>query len=68
EKGLVQISDVSQLESIVDEVVSAHPDEAQKFRDGQKKLMGFFVGQIMKKTKGQANPGVVNQLLNKRLG
>ncbi|RQD65351.1 MAG: Asp-tRNA(Asn)/Glu-tRNA(Gln) amidotransferase subunit GatB [Desulfonatronovibrio sp. MSAO_Bac4] len=68
EKGLVQISDSSELESIVDEVVSAHPDEAQRFRDGQKKLMGFFVGQIMKKTKGQANPGIVNQLLNKRLG
>lgn len=67
EQGLVQISDVSALEDMVDEVLNAHPDEVQRFRDGQNKLMGFFVGQVMKKTRGQANPGLVNQLLNKKL-
>lgn len=67
EKGLVQISDSSALESVVDEVLAAHPDEVQRYRDGQKKLLGFFVGQVMKKTRGQANPGLVNRILNDKL-
>jgi len=67
EKGLVQISDTSALEEMVDEVLAAHPDEVQRYKDGQKKLLGFFVGQVMKKTKGQANPGLVNKILNKKL-
>ncbi|MFO7727426.1 MAG: Asp-tRNA(Asn)/Glu-tRNA(Gln) amidotransferase subunit GatB [Desulfonatronovibrio sp.] len=68
EKGLVQISDSSALESVVDEVLSAHPEEVQRYKQGQKKLIGFFVGLIMKQTKGQANPGVVNKILQDKLG
>lgn len=68
EKGLVQISDSSALQAVVDEVLAAHPEEAQRYKQGQKKLIGFFVGLIMKKTKGQANPAVVNQILQDKLG
>ncbi|MFP4398157.1 MAG: Asp-tRNA(Asn)/Glu-tRNA(Gln) amidotransferase subunit GatB [Desulfonatronovibrio sp.] len=68
EKGLVQISDSSALEAMVDEVLKAHPEEVQRYRDGQKKLVGFFVGLIMKQTKGQANPGLVNKILQDKLG
>ncbi|MDY7002213.1 MAG: Asp-tRNA(Asn)/Glu-tRNA(Gln) amidotransferase GatCAB subunit B, partial [Thermodesulfobacteriota bacterium] len=67
EKGLVQISDAGALEAMVDEVLQENPDEVQAFKDGKKKLMGFFVGQVMKKTKGQANPKLVNQFLGKKL-
>ena len=68
EKGLVQISDSSALEGEVDAVLAAHPAEVEKFRGGNVKLMGFFVGQVMKRTKGQANPGLVNELLKEKLG
>ena len=67
EKGLVQISDARALEAVVDEVLGENPNEVQAFRDGKKKLMGFFVGQVMKKTKGQANPRLVNEFLGKKL-
>lgn len=68
EKGLVQVSDSSAIDPIVDKILSDHPDEVQRYRDGQKKLMGFFVGQVMKATKGKANPKVVNEILGKKLG
>jgi aspartyl-tRNA(Asn)/glutamyl-tRNA(Gln) amidotransferase subunit B len=68
DKGLAQISDSSALESAVDAVLAANPDEVAAYRGGKTKLMGFFVGQIMKATKGQANPGLVNELLRKKLG
>ncbi len=67
EKGLVQVSDTSALESAVDQVLADAPEEVQRFKDGQKKLMGFFVGQVMKATKGKANPKMVNEILNKKL-
>jgi len=67
DKGLVQISDSSALEAAVDEVIEAHPSEAERLRGGDKKLMGFFMGQIMKKTKGQANPKLVTELITKKL-
>lgn len=67
EKNLVQISDTSALEAAVDEAIDAHPEEAERLRSGDRKLMGFFMGQIMKKTKGQANPQVVTGLINKKL-
>ncbi|BBD07898.1 Asp-tRNA(Asn)/Glu-tRNA(Gln) amidotransferase subunit GatB [Desulfovibrio ferrophilus] len=67
DKGLVQISDTGALEIAVDEVIAENPSEAEAFRGGKKKLMGFFVGQIMRKTKGQANPKLANQLLNEKL-
>jgi len=68
EKGLVQVSDSSAIDPIVDKILSDHPDEVERYRGGQKKLMGFFVGQVMKATKGKANPKVVNEILGKKLG
>lgn len=68
EKGLVQISDSSEIEKAVDEVISKNPKEVERFKSGDEKLIGFFVGQIMKATKGKANPQMVNELLKKKLG
>ena len=67
EKGWVQIQDTSELEGIVDEVIAANPSEVEKYRAGKKKVLGFFVGQVMKATRGQANPQRVNELLRSRL-
>ena len=67
EKGLGQISDVGELESIVTRVVEANPGPAAEFRQGKEKALGFFVGQVMRETKGQANPQMVNELLRKQL-
>ncbi|MFW6297170.1 MAG: Asp-tRNA(Asn)/Glu-tRNA(Gln) amidotransferase subunit GatB [Desulfosalsimonas sp.] len=67
EKGLVQVSDESALEEIVGKVIENHPEEVKKYREGKNKLFGFFVGQVMKETKGKANPQVVNRLLKNRL-
>jgi aspartyl-tRNA(Asn)/glutamyl-tRNA(Gln) amidotransferase subunit B len=67
EKGLEQLSDTSAIESVVDEVIAEQPDAAEKVRGGQMNTIGFLVGQVMKKTRGQANPGVVNELLRKKL-
>ena len=67
EKGLRQISDTSEIESIVDEVINEQTEAADKVRAGQMNTIGFLVGQVMKKSKGQANPGVVNEFLKKKL-
>jgi aspartyl-tRNA(Asn)/glutamyl-tRNA(Gln) amidotransferase subunit B len=67
EKGLVQVKDEGAIESIIDEVLADNPKEVEEFRSGKEKLFGFFVGQVMKKTKGKANPKVVNDLLRTRL-
>jgi len=67
EKGLVQITDEGEIERIVEEVLNNHPREVERFKAGEQKLMGFFVGQVMKATKGKANPKIVNELLRKRL-
>ena len=67
EKGLVQISDTSALEAAVDEVIAANPAEVEAYRGGKTKLISFFVGQIMRATKGKANPALVNELLAKKL-
>jgi len=66
-KGLAQISDTSALAADIDEVLAANPKEVAEFKAGKTKLIGFFVGQIMRRTKGQANPAVVNQLLAEKL-
>ena len=66
--GLGQISDSSELERVVEEIVKANPSEAEAYRGGKKKLMSFFVGQVMRATKGKANPALVNGLLEKKLG
>ena len=67
-KGLVQISDTSAIEGFVDEVLAENPAEVERYRGGDRKLTGFFVGQVMKKSKGKANPALVNQLLVKKIG
>ena len=68
DKGLVQVSDASTLEPIVDAVLAAHPDSVDKIRAGNAKIIGFLVGQIMQKTQGKANPKLVNALLRKKIG
>jgi aspartyl-tRNA(Asn)/glutamyl-tRNA(Gln) amidotransferase subunit B len=66
-RGLAQVSDQDELERIVDQVLAAAPDEVAAFRGGRTKLMGFFVGQVMQATRGQANPQKVNAILKARL-
>ena len=66
-KGLSQISDPAEIEVMIDEVLVANPDELAKFRAGKTKLKGFFVGQVMKRTGGRADPKLTNQLLGKKL-
>jgi aspartyl-tRNA(Asn)/glutamyl-tRNA(Gln) amidotransferase subunit B len=68
EKGLVQVSDAGTLEAEVDAVLAANPDEVAAYKGGKKKLMGFFVGQVMKATRGKANPKLVNEILGRKLG
>lgn len=67
EKGLSQITDTSELKAIVMQVVEAHPGPAQDYRDGKKKAIGFLVGQVMRATRGKANPQLVNQILTQVL-
>jgi len=67
-KGLKQVTDSGAIEKIVDEVVAENPDNVAAYRGGKDKLFGFFVGQVMKKSGGKANPDMVNELLKKKLG
>jgi aspartyl-tRNA(Asn)/glutamyl-tRNA(Gln) amidotransferase subunit B len=67
-KSLGQVSDAGEIEEIVDRVIAASPAEVERYRGGNKKLLGFFVGQVMKELKGKGNPGVVNSLLKQKLG
>jgi aspartyl-tRNA(Asn)/glutamyl-tRNA(Gln) amidotransferase subunit B len=62
-KGLKQISDSGAIEAIVDAVIAANPKQVVQFRQGKEKLLGFFVGQVMKQTQGKANPSEVNKIL-----
>jgi aspartyl-tRNA(Asn)/glutamyl-tRNA(Gln) amidotransferase subunit B len=66
-KGLSQVSDRAALEKLVDEVLSKNTQQAQEYRSGKTKVFGFFVGAVMKASKGQANPDLVNQLLMEKL-
>ncbi len=66
-QGLRQITDSSAIEAVVDKVIGAHPGQVAEYKAGKDKLIGFFVGQVMKETKGQANPGQVNQILKDKL-
>lgn len=68
EKGLKQVTDTGAIEAIIDEVIASSPDNVAAYKGGKTALMGWFVGQVMKASKGKANPGVVNQLLAKKLG
>jgi len=67
EEGLSQMSDAGELEAMVREIIAASPEQAAQYREGKTKVLGFFVGQLMKKTKGQANPGLANELIVKAL-
>ena len=66
-RGLAQISDPAAIEGFVDRVIAAHPVQVEQFRAGKEKVFGFLVGQVMKSTRGQANPEQVNQALRRKL-
>lgn len=68
EKGLEQISDTETIEKIVDETLKQNPDQVSAYRNGNQKLFGFFVGQVMKASRGKANPKIVNDILRVKLG
>jgi len=67
EKGLSQISDEGELEKLVEDVITANPENVEKYKSGKDKLFGFFVGEAMKLSKGKANPKVLNELLKSKL-
>jgi aspartyl-tRNA(Asn)/glutamyl-tRNA(Gln) amidotransferase subunit B len=66
-RGLLQVSDEGALAAAVDETIAACPEEVRRYREGKTKLFGFFVGEVMKRTRGKANPALVNKLLKERL-
>ncbi len=67
EKGLKQISDSGEIEGIVAKIVAENPGQVEQFRSGNEKVIGWFVGQVMKATQGTANPNLVNEVLRKAL-
>jgi aspartyl-tRNA(Asn)/glutamyl-tRNA(Gln) amidotransferase subunit B len=68
ERGMRVVSDAGALSAICEKVVAAHPDQAAAVRAGKKSVLGYFVGQVMKETKGSANPKLVSELLEKLIG
>ena len=66
-QGLSVISDEGAIKELVEKVVAANPSQVEAYKNGKTNLMGFFVGQIMKETKGRANPQIINKLLNEAL-
>ena len=68
EKGLKQVSDTGAIEALIDQVLAENQDKVEEYRGGKDKLFGFFVGQTMKLSKGQANPAMVNEMLKSKLG
>ncbi|MGA0128411.1 MAG: Asp-tRNA(Asn)/Glu-tRNA(Gln) amidotransferase GatCAB subunit B, partial [Burkholderiales bacterium] len=66
-QGLKQLSDSSELETFADQVIAANPQQAEDFRGGKEKALNALVGQMMKLTKGKANPAQVNEILRKKL-
>ena len=67
EKGLIQISDEQELSTVVDKVIEENPQAIKDFREGKENALGFLMGQVMRFTKGKANPQVVNRALRERL-
>jgi len=67
ERGLVQVSDTGEIDRVIDEVIAASPNQLEQFRSGKETLFGFFVGQVMKASKGKANPKIVNERLREKL-
>jgi aspartyl-tRNA(Asn)/glutamyl-tRNA(Gln) amidotransferase subunit B len=66
-KGMKQVSDSGAIEAVVDRIMAENPDKVEGYRSGKTGLMGFFVGQVMREMGGQANPGVVNAVLARKL-
>jgi aspartyl-tRNA(Asn)/glutamyl-tRNA(Gln) amidotransferase subunit B len=67
EKGWVQIVDVGEIEKAIEKAMEANPKQVEDYKQGKEKIFGFFVGEVMKQTKGKANPKLVNELLRKKL-
>ena len=67
ERGMKQVSDTGTIEAVVDAIIAANPDEVARYKEGNTKVIGFFVGQCMKEMRGQGNPKIINQLLAKKL-
>ncbi len=67
ERGLVQLSDSTEIEGLIDQVLAANPQQLESYRAGKESLFGFFVGQVMKASQGKANPKVVNEILKQKL-
>src|SRR5438128_12211314 len=67
ERGLIQVSDTNEIDRVIDEVIAASPKQLEQYRSGKETLFGFFVGQVMKASKGKANPKVVNERLREKL-
>ena len=67
EQGLVQLSDTGEIDGLIDNVIAANPDQLASYRSGKETLFGFFVGQVIKASKGKANPKVVNERLRAKL-
>ncbi|MCH8157303.1 MAG: Asp-tRNA(Asn)/Glu-tRNA(Gln) amidotransferase subunit GatB [Nitrospinae bacterium] len=68
EKGLTQITDSSAIENLVNQILESNPEQVEQYKNGKEKVFGFLVGQVMKESKGQANPALVNKLLKERIG
>jgi aspartyl-tRNA(Asn)/glutamyl-tRNA(Gln) amidotransferase subunit B len=67
-RGFKQLTDDGAIAALVDEVIAASPEQVEQYRSGKDKVFGFFVGQVMKKSKGQANPQQLNEILKAKLG
>ena len=67
EQGLLQVSDEGAIEKIVDEVIGENPSSVEDFKNGKTRVVGFLVGQVMKKSKGKANPQIVNKMVVEKL-
>ena len=67
EKGLKQVTDSTEIEKVIDKVFEENPTQLKQYKSGKEKLFGFFVGQVMKVSKGKANPEQVNKLLKDKL-
>ncbi|MGO1652993.1 MAG: Asp-tRNA(Asn)/Glu-tRNA(Gln) amidotransferase subunit GatB, partial [Senegalia sp. (in: firmicutes)] len=67
EKGLIQINDESEIEKMVDSVLDDNPESIEDFKNGKDRALGFLVGQVMKKSRGKANPGLVNKLISQKI-
>ena len=66
-KGMKQVSDTGLIQEVVARIIAENPDKAEAYRSGKKGLSGFFIGQVMREMKGQANPKVVNQIVTEEL-